>query len=778
MLTPSNDVVPFLEAQGADRWIVTAFDERDFGGALGAASDFDVIVVGYNATLFTPELRAALSAAPPTAPILLLHQRDPACFEFLRDELELEIVKLGTGVSEAMTPRERHESFEPLLSWPNERLTTSGGLASKAIRGMSFSPDGAWRVVMEAQRAAHRLPVLIRTRADHPQRIVACSLLLRPVADSTHGRLLENLLVYCAFGWPEVGIVELAREPDSLRRARDLEMGMAMWTERCVRVTIPSPAVLPINAWPLRGVKRIVASEQVWTDRVRAVEGMDAWFRRGGEFIRVDADGEIAVTAMLNDRFIVLRRWALWFAALPEETWLARLSPARAVLGTLKSVHADRSSVPEDLRFKLEPSEYVHEVTSMLASRVRSDNVDETISATTAALDLDRLIGGQALSTSKRASLERWLKGQIDGASRSDQLEILRSLADAGLLCEQLKRWNDDWLTTDEGDRMDALIATRLREAVHACWPDGDEPQDLLGEAALAALDGEQVAQDLHRGPLLCADFLVALYSRGHRDAGAASNIFDPARFPRSVAIAVENIKADDLYMGDADVRRVCAHTEAILRHLERHPAGLRFLPDRGELPSSAVESVLQEATRARGSEREARRDLPALGRAVLVLGTATLGVAAIGLLDLWRVSGITVTVSPWWLVAPAAAVLALALWALRWIVLERREAHERRDLRLGQNAVALAALALALVPATLAWQLGAPDGGVTAFSLALGPLVGTTAFALLLVGLRHFDLAPAWAAQVPGVTGDIKSPLARLTKRLEAPPGGTSSPP
>jgi hypothetical protein len=167
MLSPSNDVVPFLEAQGGERWAVTAFDERDFGGALGAAADFDVIVLGYNATLYTPELRAALRAAPPTAPVLLMHQREQHCFAFLRDELELEVVELDGGVREAVIPRERTESFEPLLSWPNAQLTKEKRLAVKSIRGLSFSPDGAWRLVMEAQRGAQRLPVLVRTRSDH-----------------------------------------------------------------------------------------------------------------------------------------------------------------------------------------------------------------------------------------------------------------------------------------------------------------------------------------------------------------------------------------------------------------------------------------------------------------------------------------------------------------------------------------------------------------------------------------------------------------------------------
>ncbi len=98
MLSPSHDIVPFLQAQGEDRWAVTVFDERDFGGALGATTAFDLIVLGYNATTFTPELRAALCAAPPSAPVLLLHQRDQPCFDFLRGSVEIEVVKFDDGM--------------------------------------------------------------------------------------------------------------------------------------------------------------------------------------------------------------------------------------------------------------------------------------------------------------------------------------------------------------------------------------------------------------------------------------------------------------------------------------------------------------------------------------------------------------------------------------------------------------------------------------------------------------------------------------------------------
>ncbi len=759
-LAPSNDIVPFLEARGRERWDIQTFDERDFGGALGAAGEFDVIVLGYNATAFAPALREALREAPPTAPVLMLHQREQDCFEFLGEELAIDLVKLGDGVAEAVIPRERQPAYEPVLNWPHADLTVDGRLRAKAIRGLSFSRDGAWRVVLEAQRGAQRLPVLIRTRTDHRQRIVACSLLLRPAAEAAHGDLLENLLVYCAFGWPDVALVELEGDATAVQRIRGFEQGMAMWAGGSVRVVIPATEPLPIDRWPLRGVKRIVAPAELSWDAQAS-----GWMRRGGELIRVAADGGVVVTAQLTDRFVLLRQWAVWFAALPEPQWLARLSTARSVLRVLAAVEEDPALL-EDVRFEVEPAAYAREVAALVADRLRGDNVDETISTTAAALDLDALTGKRALSGLRRRRVEAWLQEQLDGATRSDQLDILRALGDQELLRGRLEQWRDDWPAEHADRRIDALVATRLREAVHACWPAGGEPEGLLSDATLAALDDDLVVGELRHSPLLCAEFLAAFYARND-----ASPLFDVGHFPRSLAVAVDHVSARGLFTETPDVRAVCSHSLAMFRHLERHPAGLRFLAERGELPQSAAESVLQEATRARGSEREARRDLPALGIAVLVLASIALGLEAIALLGLWRLTGIEVSVRPWWLPLALLAITVGVLATLRWFVLVRTERVERRDLRLAQNVVASLALGIALVVATLAWRVGAPNGGVTALALVLGPLVGSTAFAALLVLLRRLGLAPQWSMRVLGLSGDIKSPLAALTKLLGDPP-------
>ena len=421
--------------------------------------------------------------------------------------------------------------------------------------------------MLEAQRGAQRLPVLIRTRTDHRQRIVACSLLLRPAAEAAHGDLLENLLVYCAFGWPDVALVELEGDATAVQRIRGFEQGMAMWAGGSVRVVIPATEPLPIDRWPLRGVKRIVAPAELSWDAQAS-----GWMRRGGELIRVAADGGVVVTAQLTDRFVLLRQWAVWFAALPEPQWLARLSTARSVLRVLAAVEEDPALL-EDVRFEVEPAAYAREVAALVADRLRGDNVDETISTTAAALDLDALTGKRALSGLRRRRVEAWLQEQLDGATRSDQLDILRALGDQELLRGRLEQWRDDWPAEHADRRIDALVATRLREAVHACWPAGGEPEGLLSDATLATLDDDLVVGELRHSPLLCAEFLAAFYARND-----ASPLFDVGHFPRSLAVAVDHVSARGLLTETPDVRAVCSHSLAMFRHLERHPAGLRFL--------------------------------------------------------------------------------------------------------------------------------------------------------------------------------------------------------
>lgn len=755
LLTPGHDVLPFLRSR-PDHWSVEAFSERDFGALLGAADRFDVIVVGFNALLNCDELRAALHDHVPATPMLVLHQRESNCWSFLREDLALSVSPLGSRVDRASVPRERDADDEPLLRWPHRALDRE--LRGEAVRSFAFSPDGAWRVVLEVTRGAQRVPVLVRTRSNHASRVVACSVLLRPAQDTEHGHLLENLLTYCASGWPDLAIADVpgadsSYDPDALAR------GMGMWSERCLRVSFDVPKDIPMDRWPLRGVRRLLVPESLEPGAVRDSRGGDKWFNRGGILVQMGASGRLTYHVGSRDRLIVLRRWAVWFGAAAPKVWLGRLSTARAVLRLLAQIEPyDRQILSEDLKVKTSPHEYAGPVAQLIASRVRHGNVDRTISATASVLDLDRLTGGQALTPWSKHRVRTWLESQLPQAGPEDQLEILRSLAGQEGLHEQLRHHHPADVS--------AVYATRLREAVRACWPAGDEPADLVPEPILDELANPRLEEELEQWPLLSAEFLAALYAPAMSPSdGDGGRLFDLERFASAEAVALSRLQAPDPAAPASEARLVCARTLAMLWHLRRNPLGaLRALPDAAELPAGTVESVLEEATRARAGEREARHDLPALGTAAFLLGTGTLAMAAVALLALW--DAWDVRQDPWWPALPLALAATLAiLGAFRWGLMPRLEARaDRRDLRFSQTIVGVFALAIALAAGTKGWALG---GDSLAGKLAMGPLLFSTAFAALALVLSRFRVSPGWAQELLSITTDIKSPLTAIRERF-----------
>ena len=66
----------------------------------------------------------------------------------------------------------------------------------------------------------------------------------------------------------------------------------------------------------------------------------------------------------------------------------------------------------------------------LMVDRIKSaDSVDETVTATVAAIDIDIVLGDAALG-SKRAKLEGWLERRFDAASLEDKLEAVMFYAE------------------------------------------------------------------------------------------------------------------------------------------------------------------------------------------------------------------------------------------------------------------------------------------------------------------------------------------------------------
>jgi hypothetical protein len=217
-----------------------------------------------------------------------------------------------------------------------------------------------------------------------------------------------------------------------------------------------------------------------------------------------------------------------------------------------------------------------------------------------------------------------------------------------------------------------------------------------------------------------------------------------------------------------AEARVVCAQALALMRATTGQQLGvLRLLSGAAELPVGTVESVLVEATRARESERQARRDLPALGTATWLLGSVALTLATLALLALWHAWN--VRSDPWWPALPiASGAWFFAFTILRWGVIPRYAARvDRRDLRFAQSVVGLLLIALGIAAVTGGWRLGSSLDERLAIVVLVFPGVFGTAVLLL----ARYRVTPGWASDLLSITSDAKGLSAAIARRLRRDP-------
>jgi hypothetical protein len=810
--TPSYDLGA-LPAIRDDRWDVLWFDDDSYGGMLGQPSPFSALVLGYNAVSFTEDVRVALSESPPADPIVLLHQLRPNCYEFLRERLELRLEQDSrVDIDSARVPDERTPDDEVLLRFPRIAGAARGSIEAKAIRWFSFKPGSAWRVVLETRDDTPRLPVLVRTADVEQQRIVACSLLLEP-GDPKHAALLENMLTYAAHGWPEIAVIERTPEradfdPEGI--ARKLRVQGA----RTIRYQCGDKDV-KFDEWPLRGMRRVVLAAE--DKDVTETPDAQAWRTAGGVAILVDADQSVTVRAEPTDAEWVARQWAAWYAGCPPRRWQTSVFACREVLRMLEGLRgdevgawadklderagrlpADQAKAVRDRTKRLReqaklhaatarelglhgegsayaPSDFAPEVAALLSGRVKHGNVDETIGATVAALDLDTMLWHRQLAATKIATpgrsighavgdaafaltpygrwrVIRWLKAQFKRAPLADRLDIARTLRSKVLLGKAL---DEKKHFTNLPRGLSAVEVSRLREAVLACH--GVELRQLPGHVEKALDDERGVLADLRDGSLRCAELIepfmrCRLLAPDHRLSRRSEKV-EEAAF-EGLAVSCTLARPDRL--AGSNGHDISVEGLALLRWLTLEPgSALQMRPHSRELPAKAVSAVLGEVERARSAEQSARVDVPALGTAVWLLGAATLSVLWVALLAAMKQFDVTVT-GRHGLVGGIAFAASLAFLAvLRWLGLRpHRQKHpERRDLVFAQ-LVLFGIVVIGLVAGV--WNLASTDWKPNL--AVIGAAAGIVA--LLLAVLRRLRLAPIWAVEVAAIFSDPKGLL------------------
>lgn len=525
---PGHDLLPFLAAE-TDLWTVELFTERTVHALLDATDRFDCVVVGYNAAYKSPDIRAALEAWTPDVGVCVLHQLDPAALGFLRS-LEAGRLREPEGPPSVATGREPHD--EILLNWPETVALAQAGRLPDSHAYVYVQPtDGSWRTVLELDLPSRRLPVLVRTHSGIAPPLAVCTTLLAP---RSHAKLLTNLMLWCAAGRPAAVVVETVADAGAAAIQRKLRMqGTRAIVER-----VAERSELSFRRWPFWGVGDVVLPHGWDPGEAATASGDDAlelrpWLRRGGRIVVLGPGDSLTIRHGESDAHWVTKRWAAWFNGVPAEVWhgggekgAGSIVASRSILRMLSTLHR---SVPEPAlpgqtavaavleRLSAqgvdidpvslglpEPLEFAEPVAALLRHRIGDgDNIERSVSATVAALDIDALLGHEALDAGRRRRVKEWLTANRKAFATTDRLEIARCFGSESLLLEM-----GDPADPDLGFRApaSASLVTALRTAIVACrsTPEGIArfPMDV---------ERQVVERELPMRPMLAANYILGV---------------------------------------------------------------------------------------------------------------------------------------------------------------------------------------------------------------------------------------------------------------------------
>jgi hypothetical protein len=766
--TPNRDLRGLLVGR-EERWHVVPFGERSFPAALHTTELYDGLVFGYNAIHESHELKQALRDAPPACHMLILHQFALDCLAFLQGELALRLHHLPSGGGGATPPPELSADDEVLLNWPH-RVHALATDDTQALRGFAFEPDSSWRVLLEVERQRRRFPVLVRTAATAPVRIVACSLML-DVHNGLHRLLLENMLTYCTLGRPRIAVLDT---PDAVAGYDPERLAAKLRLQGASTIVVrPGSAAVCVGDWPLKVAERVVVpacgdgrpnTAVLEPTGAAARERAERWKKAGGAIVEIGLHGTATVRMEMEDTHAIARRWAVWLHGEPEEAWTTRTFQLRAVLRMLDAIER-REQAP----FELRPLEgHAGLARRLLVPRLSGGNLEQTIGTTAAACDIDELVGGclPERPGKSRSSIERWLRAQVedeDGRQRGEvpveeRLDVARALRDPRLLARALA-------SIDEATSLGATAVIRLREAAVACAEDATAWCDALARIDPVRLGGPRIARELDGRMLASAEFVAGAADFQQRfgdDPRLAAHTAHALEGEAAGAALATLARIGSLAQGQPQEQRspqeVSAEALALYRYMDGDASStFQIWPQATEIPPKAVESVLRELAKARVQRDELGRERTALGVAVSL--TAGIALGTLGGVLLARRDAHDGLHAPWGVAVFGWVLLPLALLALRWRLDRRRATH--RDMRLARHLLTPLALIAALLVAI--WLV--TDVLELGLELTLG------GFALLATGffflLRELDLLADWGGTVLGAITSPGETAAALGRRL-----------
>ena len=604
--SPAHDVSTFLRGN-KERWRLESFTERTFDAVDKIASSFDCVIIGFNAACHHSAIREALQAAQrPPANLLILHQQESHALDFLHDGLAIGLEPLHERAESAYA-RERREQDELLLNWP--RRVVSGApqepISCAASLWLRFDTETAWRTVLEVEDKNRRVPVMVRTSTTMNRRLVVCSAWLDPRDDPQHARLLENAIAYCAQGRPEIAVVAPGSSEGRLPPAALLARKLRLQGSSTVEIAPAPGSELYFDQWPLREVSHVVLRNdqrpEAYLDRRDAA----VWLESGGTLVGVN-NGRFTLHTGVSDAHWVAQRWALWFHSVDQERWLDGIFRARTVLEVLSRIQSSESRAhPERLGLDRDIGELIPQLGRLIDGELGGRyNVNELVSSTTAALDVDRLAGGRVLQTAQRLQVEAWLRAAFPRASLEERFDIARALGESGLdLFEEAAE-------AASGGPVSVVCVTRMREAALRC-----RAQSVTVEEAGVEVDS---LTELDTRPQLCAEFLAAMAELARARPEDEVSSFDSTLADRAVATLAKHsvLATPNGALPEVDAEAVCSEALGLMSYFRL--TGEATLPARPEtvgLPTGAVEPVLKETRRARAAELAARAEEQRLRR-------------------------------------------------------------------------------------------------------------------------------------------------------------------
>jgi hypothetical protein len=639
---PEHDLLPFLELDG--NWDVDLYTEATVEALVKSANRFDCIVVGHNAAHKSADVRAALARLTPNVGLLVLHQLDPKAFSFMVSA-PVEAEELKPAARGARLVREADRRDEILLNWPDD-VALAGDLLDPSLAYVAVTPTGesSWETVLEMTAGARNVPVLLRSMPDEGRAAAISTVLLAP-RHPPHRALLRNLLMWCSAGRPDAVIIETPDPPDSAIVHRKLRLQGV----KAVVEPVATTAELDFGRWPLWGTRDALLPE-AWDPTQR--EGWPSpdphrampWLRRGHRIILLGPGESLTIRHGESDSHWVARRWATWFKGVETDVWhggggaeapRGSIVATRAVLRVLAAVYGSTpdATLPglataQQVLAELEqagrgidpvalglppPSEFTRPVAELLRRRIGGDdNIDETVSATVTAVDIDALLGGQALGEHVRARLEGWLRREVRTAALEDRLDIARCLGDEALAQEIVAGAAED---SRVDQPVSAVLVTALRSAIVACR---QPPELALGNFSLDP-DRAVVDRELRMRPMLAAGYLIGVLDLQRFWAEPppdepARTLRDPPpdRVDRAVITLGRHGPLSRGLTGATGSLPELASTEALalIAYFARHPVPTHVVSTHESITPGTLTSLLKEAEKGRRENERLRREL------------------------------------------------------------------------------------------------------------------------------------------------------------------------